>query len=681
MLALKIRPLEDELLYSYLYRLALADGVSFGRLSQFIMGGHLNSYDISRRLDKFFDMFSFDNPDKLFLDTSTMLFESIAWTESQRGKYVNNCFRDIGIVNSPTKRLIDNVRICPVCSALDKERCGLEVFYRSHNLTGVSVCWKHKTALLESVNSMPFVDGRVREYRQLRVDDMSLEHRYALFAHKVLKAGLDLTLDDTSRILTDKLKDVGITTNEAFADRFGRSKYSKLYVGKTPIGKFFSYMQWSRTVLTQALVSVLIFAYDNKVDYFIADCVKQGLNRPIIHLVSHSCGVKYVITRWGEKVGFRCPLCDNDEKALAVRLVKNIGGGMYEFKGSVSSADAKTEFIHKSCGAVARIKLSSFLYGGTRCRCERMISRSEAERRVAGFGDYELVDFPPTPRKCTIRHLVCGGLFRAEYHRFTAKPNCSLCNGKPDLEVYRKRLTEVCGNEYSLLDTDIGYHRKISIKHNVCGHVHSYYMLRFMKGQRCPYCNRNSAVKEVYSSLKATYGINDIILAEDIEVEGLDKDSVGSAVFRLVHTNKLRSIGIGCYVFAENKADITDRRIIEAKYILRNGRLVGYYALGYGSSIRIYTTMTTYDLWDKRVQGNTLYYVCACRVRELNDDNIRFLPILGRLSNQRLSKSELERLVATLNEMGLSDCELEKYLKIYPEIVRERLKKGSNENE
>lgn len=110
---------EDELLYSWLHRLADANGLSMPVFMEAYLGatkrenkvGDL-TLDVRREYVSFFKNIQITKTlAELYLESSIYGFESMWMTTSQQTRYINNVFRENDKLNTPVNTLIKNIRI------------------------------------------------------------------------------------------------------------------------------------------------------------------------------------------------------------------------------------------------------------------------------------------------------------------------------------------------------------------------------------------------------------------------------------------------------------------------------------------------------------------------------------------------------------------------------------------
>lgn len=93
----------------------------------------------------------------------------------------------------------------------------------------------------------------------------------------------------------------------------------------------------------------------------------------------------------------------------------------------------------------------------------------------------------------------CGNEFETTYDNFKSQnkrqcDTCSISNIKVKFRKsnaqFIKEVYDIVGEEYTFLEKYINSQTKIKCKHNKCGHIWEIIPNNFLKGKRCPECNK-----------------------------------------------------------------------------------------------------------------------------------------------------------------------------------------------
>ena len=122
-------------------------------------------------------------------------------------------------------------------------------------------------------------------------------------------------------------------------------------------------------------------------------------------------------------------------------------------------------------------------------------------------GDYTLLKYINT-RKLNVRHNKCGTIFDTSGNIFIGKVKCPRCDKKSqkiNTDIFKMKVYDLCGDEYSVLGEYVNAHKKIEMRHNKCGFEFDIQPTDFVNnGTRCPYCG-NRAVWINHNDLWTTH--------------------------------------------------------------------------------------------------------------------------------------------------------------------------------
>lgn len=130
----------------------------------------------------------------------------------------------------------------------------------------------------------------------------------------------------------------------------------------------------------------------------------------------------------------------------------------------------------------------------------KKITQSEFDERINKLvGDeYTFLDlYQGTDTKIRCRHNKCGNTWKIKPSNFYHGYRCPKCShGKAGLrrryntEWYKDQVNNLVGNEYSVLGDYVKSSVKIKMRHNKCGYIWNITPNNFLKGRRCPQCNK-----------------------------------------------------------------------------------------------------------------------------------------------------------------------------------------------
>lgn len=110
-----------------------------------------------------------------------------------------------------------------------------------------------------------------------------------------------------------------------------------------------------------------------------------------------------------------------------------------------------------------------------------------------------LSEYEYAQSKIKMRHNTCGYEYETKPSYFLSGRRCPRCAGHKKLTTteYKSRVYKLVQNEYSVLGEYINTATKIKMKHEKCGHVWEVRPYSFIAGSRCPKC-----YKETKTSIK-----------------------------------------------------------------------------------------------------------------------------------------------------------------------------------
>lgn len=495
-----IMPHEDELLFSWIIRLANANC--------FELRSFMAEYIFK---EKKYNKLGYDcrtiflpicqhsrvpiNIQELFEKHSTFNLDGIVMSAPQQAGYINSIFRPNEPLNIISNNRITTLKYCPECAKYELKAGLIPYLHASHNLSGVNVCAKHHCVLKQFVGKW----GHELEFNNSNYKDIipigSIEANivYANYVISLNKINLTCNIKDIKTIVFDKLQDLHYTKKDDYKslqDDLSQWKYKSLLT--------FNINSFLRAKLTSA-TSVLIIELIPLLMFLFPD-VDELINRlqiaPVLQTyICSECGYKYVSTAVAQKDGWGCPECNMKLTPDEVfeRVVETSTDGEYLVIGSSPHEYEEIALYHKKCEEVFNIKVRSFLYEGLRCNCANRIPLLEAKKTIEHDGDFEIVSFRSVSRPVSIKHKKCGYTFEYNFGHFIDSPHCKLChshNGqdmKP--EIYRAKVKELVGDEYEVIQDFQDQDTKVVLRHKECGHEQEYWPKHFLDGQRCRKCN------------------------------------------------------------------------------------------------------------------------------------------------------------------------------------------------
>ena len=228
------KPYPDELLYSWIHRLATANSLL---LKDFLIeylgkkNATVNSLkpDVRREFVGLYDSL-LKKPDmvELFLSVSTFPFEAMFMTEGQQTKYVNNVFTEKSNINTISNGIFQQLHVCQECAKEDIATYGEAYLHRIHHLSGVNVCPKHHCTLMRFDGTKGHAcDYDWATYSKYELTSIS-DTVYADYVREIFDAGVTTDIKSLKDILYSTLKDRGYSVSDAY-ESFNNDLHSWQY--------------------------------------------------------------------------------------------------------------------------------------------------------------------------------------------------------------------------------------------------------------------------------------------------------------------------------------------------------------------------------------------------------------------------------------------------------------------
>lgn len=520
---INIPPIEhDELMSSYFRRMATANGFKDPILfmQAYIWPNSIIDPKQKRNIrdDGFNTLVNFKrcfgddtNAIRFFMETS--LFPGIRPVISNTDAIILYVFRDnTDDIEIIPKRFVQDVKYCPVCVQDDMKNKGFTWFRRSHNMPGVSACYKHRCNLHIAKK------GQMTNTIQVTASDIDLE--YAEFAHSMLEAVIDCNHKQTIDAIRERITELGYN--------IATGGYTNYYIYLCNIGlKDFMPANTERilkgakkTIVNSEtcetmlkLLFVLFKTPDNFKQYIKYNKTFAPKGYDIFEYndglfrLHHRCGEQFVVTQELFDKGWKCPCCKSVDKNRNIAVhISEACRNQYEI---INISGTRAILRHKKCGEQHDFSISKFVLGNTRCTCERKKDIDDVKKEIEVIKGFKLIEFNGVNQHIKIKHQVCKNIFDVGYYSFITAPFCRAClQNKIGVDVkitprstkksseasFIKELAEIVGDEYTFIGPYNGDSGYTYIRHNQCGTIERYIPSHFRQGIRCKHC----AVKTSY---------------------------------------------------------------------------------------------------------------------------------------------------------------------------------------
>lgn len=428
MIPVIIKPYKDELLYSWISRMAELNCLPLCDFMNAYMNTNYHEADILYDIRDGFEVLYYNldaeiSMTQLYMETSVFPYESIVMTEGKKLRCINRTFYSKDALNPPVSSLISEIRICPDC--LDEGR----FLNRAHQLSEVCHCYKHGTLLKRYI-------GNKENLMKLDLSDFEDVEEFddkPQFAYELLNANLNVEFDELRKaIKLSRFSKTGDYINDIYELCGGDIEAFKkqFHKDKQP--------------------------FEDEEYIFNEDYINK------------KCGTRFYSV--GFDKGWKCPRCmEPDLGKRFKQLCSYIEG--YEPLSEFKSLNEKVMFHHGVCGQECSIKGRSFLFEGVRCSCESILTEEQARNRMPD--GFKLLKFRTIDTKATIQAIECGHVFDFIYRKFLKSPRCKVCFPKEmTTDALAKQLAD---RNFELLSEFKGQNEKVQVRCNGCGYVYECY--------------------------------------------------------------------------------------------------------------------------------------------------------------------------------------------------------------
>lgn len=611
---------EDEILYSYIMRLAEAN--AFQDIRGLLAAYAWTNEDVLDKRAKRIKRDSFNylgqfyealNPplsvDELFLKTTLYTGISPFINRAQQTNIVNLVFRrnarDI-LVN--TYDWIKNLKCCPMCMEEEKQKKGYFYFHREHQMPAVVSCYKHQCALKVCKNSFG------TEIKQPNLVDISEDTNevtigYAKYVKDILEANLSVDKETIKITICEWMTNHGYTLDEYGYNQLGRdinqTENGNLFTddiglylkNQMPSSKaencamliLLTYIMFGSVSVLKQYLSVsneieLTF-YNNISGY---DAYVPYRNN-IIEMSHRQCKHHFFTTPDGFVKGWRCPRCEEkiSSKEIVESLLKISTNGRYSLIDVVYNTRREVSSLlvrHNECNKKYCTTMAKFFERGARCECEHRVPFSRIKKEIESYPDFKLINYINVNEAIKIKHKGCGKTFDVGYYDFVKRPYCRVCldnrigtqrktsNIKPirTKESFQHEIWDLVGEEYKLVGEFINGKTPVEIYHNKCEKITLIKPNAFAQGIRCKYCNIKKTDYESFQKIvyEISYGRYQIIASDRKPYYNIQDNKTGNQYWMLksVILQELHRHTPSLILPMDKKCDV-DQEIIRNKTI------------------------------------------------------------------------------------------------------------------
>lgn len=175
--------------------------------------------------------------------------------------------------------------------------------------------------------------------------------------------------------------------------------------------------------------------------------------------------------------------------------VFDLVGDEYTFLDTYVKSQTKLRVKHNKCGHIYEVIPNNFLKGSRCPYCAGLDKKTNSNFKKEIYNlvgdEYIFLDaYVNAKTKLRIKHTICGSVYKAEPDSFLRGNRCPYCsrNTKKTNAQFKQEVYDLVENEYIFLDPYVNAKTKLKVRHNTCGNIYEVRPSDFLRGQRCPYC-------------------------------------------------------------------------------------------------------------------------------------------------------------------------------------------------
>lgn len=640
---------EDELFYSWLYRLSIYNhSISLNDFANNYLncGKFTNTkhprkikYDFRENVYYFKRALNISDEDffKVFHDTS--IFNAIMPFMNTFNKqlYYQLALKKITeneeyVLLKTLIELTDKIKWCPECRKKELEDKGFFWYHRSHQLPGVKVCHKHECSLKIFTgrygNEFNDIDNSIDSVQNIEKVDIL----FSKFCKDFLDSEIDTDIYEIKNILSKKCKELFLHKRSyKELDAYIESvDCSNLFSEKPSL--FMNLVEVDGTYLDCHAALPLLFTLFSTVE-----TVKKALDeeskstkvltntfeKDLSHLIERSRFKEILNSQLGSS------------KEIMEQEIYELVGEEYELVGDYVDRITKVRIKHNKCQHSFTVKPIHFLDGG-RCPFCKTMMKEDVFKKFVLKASGEL-------------YFVRGRISRNLWviHDTVLKRDILLTKQKTIQELKRK-------NQSDILPLN-------------------------RENDKVPKTVKPMSRDDVlYEWILKRYSENEIIFLEDITTNGYDYTELKHRMKRFRNSNKLSMIAPGIYSFPGAK--YTQNDLLMSHYICRNGKHIGFY---YGKTLAYELGLgeesdTVHIVSNKESQRHgrkKQIYGFKIRVKgpvtKVTEENYRVLAILDFITSYNTyTKQGKEKVLIAIKDYikkyRLYEWQIEEYIDLFP---------------
>lgn len=410
-----------------------------------------------------------------------------------------------------------------------------------------------------------------------------------------LRSCFNRTITDYGIVKVFGSSEQGMESSSFIMNRFGTGLFGKLV--ETDIHSF--------TDVLQCLINI---ASGNKYTFEGTDTGEALKSWNDIVVMKHvPCGDLIKCRAYEFVFGYKDCKCEHfltEEKA--VKAVNSVEG--FRFVGLVKGVAGSVRIHHDACGENFEIDLYKFMERRKCLCCERIHRNDDMFNRevkeLVGNSYKILGQYQGADMKIKMLHVDCGHEFEMIPKSFAEGSRCPHCNNSLYYTDFSKMIGLFSSGHYEAVKNISGHYvmlkdmssgKEFTIKRDlvkqelfrptrspvlVLTDSEEEKRLKVLgSDEGMKYMGMNKQTRLLHF-LKSKYGPNDVIYIVDVDKderfrELFAKSRINDLFFGLKESGKIRQIDRSLFVFSENQKDYTPCDIAEARYVNKNGKIIG----------------------------------------------------------------------------------------------------------
>ena len=454
---------EDELLYSYLFRLAYANGFAEakGFFTNSIFSDKTESFKLRSDSLEYMgfllrdtDFHDYYTGVEVLMDHTVFPVYFPFMSRLKQCLLINAIFRKKSefpnLVGQLTAGYVDEFHICPECM---KEG---EHLRRSHHIYGVKVCHKHHIPLVKIKNNKK---AGYTPLEELTVVDIDEQVRYSRFVHDLMECGIDTELYVVKQAIkrkadkTEGLKEKFLETVKKLGLEKPEQLAARLYKEATVLRNIILGERFN--ILLICVYTLFDSVEEFKKELTVAEkhIIPDGYsvvdNRgSAIELRHDECGTVFTTSTFGLECGWLCPKCmEKNENQLFDRMVQMASNGRYSVEDEIRGWTEEMTFVDHRRGEVIRntpYQILKMVPDEIKNGTNETSPFHEVADKVRSAGPFMLLTYDNNKADVEIRHDTCGHVFKCRIDVFFKDPRCPRCKDR-----WNRGLTEFVSDRTS----------------------------------------------------------------------------------------------------------------------------------------------------------------------------------------------------------------------------------------